>query len=118
MEKLIKVTNENYPDIYNEKLEKYILISNNKDIIGFTTIDNNAKINKIKVNVLEEYQGNGYGKYMFKRVLETYKTNYNEENLRFEVNDKSRFNEILSQCGSINIANNNGTLVYILPLKS
>ena len=38
MEKIVKVTNENYPEIYNDKYEKYFLVNNNKDIIGLATI--------------------------------------------------------------------------------
>ena len=42
---------------------------------------------------------------------------YTTEDLRFEVNDESRLNNILLECGGINIANNNGILTYILPLN-
>lgn len=117
MEKIVKITNENYPEIYNDKYEKYFLVNNNKDIIGIATVDENAKTNKIKINILDEYRGNGYGKYIFGEVLQDYKARHNEKELRFEVNDKNRFNDILYQFGSINIANNNGTLVYILPIR-
>lgn len=116
MEKIVKVTNENYPEIYNDKYEKYFLVNNNKDIIGLATIDENAVSNKIKINILDEYRGNGYGKYIFGKVLQEYKSNHDEKELRFEVDDKSKFNDILHQFGSVNIANNNGTLVYILPI--
>ena len=55
-------------------------------------------------------------RYIFGKVLQEYKSNHDEKELRFEVDDKSKFNDILHQFGSVNIANNNGTLVYILPI--
>lgn len=118
MEKLIKINSENYPEIYNENIDKYILINSQKDILGVLTIDDTQKYNKIKINVMEEFQGNGYGKFIFKKALEEYRTKYTDRNLRFEINDESRLNSILCELGGVNIANNNGTLVYILPLEN
>ena len=117
MEKLIKIDNENYPEFYNEKIDKYIYINSDKDILGFVTIDDSQIFNKIKINVMEEFQGNGYGKTIFKKALDEYRINYTDKNLRFEVKDENRLNNILCELGGVNIANNNGTLVYILPLE-
>lgn len=117
MEKLIKINNENYPEIYNENIDKYLLINSQKDILGLITIDDSKKINKIKINIMEEFQGNGYGKLFFKEAIEEYKTKYSDKNLRFEISDESRLNNVLCELGGINIANNNGTLVYVLPVK-
>ena len=118
MEKLIKIDNENYPEFYNEKIDKYICINSDKDILGFVTIDDSQTSNKIKINVMEEFQGNGYGKMIFKKALNEYKENYIDRKLRFEVKDESRLNNILCELGGVNIANNNGTLVYILPIEN
>jgi len=116
MEKLIKINNENYPDFYNETVDKYIYVNSNKDILGLVTIDDSQLFNKIKINVMEEFRGNGYGKVIFKKALEEYKINYMDKDLRFEIKDESRLNNILCELGGINIANNNGILVYVLPL--
>ena len=117
MEKLIKIDDENYPELYNEKIDKYIYINSNNDILGFVTIDDSQKFNKIKINVMEEFQGNGYGKIIFKKAIEEYKGNYKNNNLRFEINDESRLNNIICELGGINIANNNGMMIYVLPLE-
>lgn len=119
MEKIVKVTNEDYPELYDNGLEKYILMNSeeNNKIIGIATINDEAEVNKISVNILEKYRSNGYGKFMFQELLKEYETNYDASELRFEVNETNEFNNILHKFGSINIANKNGTLVHILPLK-
>lgn len=117
MEKLIKIDNKNYPEFYNEKIDKYIYVNSNKDILGFVTIDDSQQSNKIKVNVMEEFQGNGYGKIIFKKAVEEYKINYLDKKLRFEVRDESRLNNIICELGGVNIGNNNGNLIYILPIE-
>lgn len=119
MEKIVKVTNENYPELYEDKLEKYILMDTeeNNTIIGTAIIDDKVKTNKISVNILEKYRSNGYGKLMFQELLKEYKMNYIDSELRFEVNEQNEFNNILHKLGSVHIANKNGTLVHILPLK-
>lgn len=119
MEKIVKVTNENYPELYDGKLEKYILMDTkeNDNIIGIATINDEVETNKISVNILENYRSNGYGKLMFQKILREYKANYIADELRFEVNEQNEFNNILHKFGSINIANKNGTLVHILPLN-
>ena len=117
MEKLIKITGTKYPEIYNDSCDKYIFVNDKKDILGIATIDNSVKVNKIKISILDEYRGNGYGKMLFQKLIEEYKSNYNDINLRFEVNDENRINSILYRFGGINISNNNGKLLYILPVN-
>ena len=73
MEKLVEINNENYPEFYNKNIDKYVLINSEKDILGIITIDNSCKCNKIKINVMEEFQGNGYGKTIFKKAIEKYR---------------------------------------------
>ena len=118
MERLIEINSENYPEFYNKNIDKYLFVSSEKDILGLITIDNSQEYNKIKINVMEEFQGNGYGKIIFKKALEQYKSKYSNESLRFEINDESRLNNILCELGGVNIANNNGMLTYILPLNN
>lgn len=90
MEKIVKVTNENYPELYDEKLEKYLLMNPKREdeIIGTATINHNAKANKINVTILEEYRSNGYGKFMFQELLKKYETSSETKELRFEVMKK------------------------------
>jgi len=117
MEKLIKITKDNYPEMYNKELEKYLLISQDKSILGTAFIDTGAKTNKININILEEYRSNGYGNFMFEEILKEYKEAYDDKELRFEVNSQNKFNNILHKHGSINIANKNGTTIHVLPIK-
>lgn len=116
MEKLIEINSRNYPELYNEKIDKFVLINSDKDILGLITIDDSQSCNKIKINVMEEFQGNGYGKLIFMKALEQYKAKYSNHNLKFEIKDENRLNSILCELGGINIANNNGMLKYVLPL--
>lgn len=116
--KLIKVTTDNYPNLFNEESDNYIFVNDNKDIIGKASINDSVKMNKLKISIEDQYRGNGYGKDIFRQLLEEYKTNYKDSSdLRFQINDENRFNNILHQFGGINISNNNGDLVYILPIK-
>lgn len=119
MKKIVKVTNENYPELYDKNLEKYVLMNTELDskIIGTATINNKSETNKIYIDISKQYRSNGYGKFMFQEMLKEYKTNNNNQELRFEVNEENEFNNILDKFGSINIANKNGTLIHVLPLN-
>ncbi len=117
MENFVKATKDNYPNFYIENKNTYLLINSNNEVLAHAVIDPSANCNNIDINVLEKYRGNGYGTSIFKKALNEYKSNYNTtEKLRFEVDSQSRFNSILFKNGGVNIANNDGTLVYILPL--
>lgn len=117
MEKLVKITRENYPQYYKENQNQYLFVNENEQIVGTATIDGTVEKNKIKIDVLTKYQGNGYGKKIFEKALEEYKNQYSDTELRFEIENQSKAKGILHKFGSINIANQNGKMVYILPLK-
>ena len=116
--KLVKITTDNYPDMFNEGLDNYVFVNESKDIIGKASINDSLEINKLKVSIDDKYRSNGYGKDIFRQLLEEYKTNYRAtDELRFQINNENRFNSILYQFGGINISNNNGDLVYVLPVR-
>lgn len=114
MERFVRITKENFPNIYEKKIDKYALVNDSQQILGIASINNNSSINKIDINVYEKYRGNGYGKVLFGEALKQYKNKYNNDDLRFEVDDQSLFNSILQKFGGVNVSNNKGNLMYIL----
>jgi predicted GNAT family N-acyltransferase len=117
MEKLIKITNENYPDLFDKNMDKFLFVNANEEIIGVAMIDDNVSYNKIRINIKEKFRSNGYGKTLFQKTTEEYKKTYTDKKLRFEIGNDNRFNSILYKSGAINISNNNGKLIFILPIE-
>lgn len=116
MHKLSRVEKNNYPNLFCKDIDKYIL-TDNEEIIGIGTINNNIDKNKISIMVDKKYRGNGYGKILFEEALKEYIKQYGIDSLTFEVsNHNTRFINILLQCGSIQIDNTNGMIEYVLPL--
>lgn len=60
-----KVTIEKYTKLYNENVDKFLMISDNEETIGTAIIDKNALYNKIEININKDYRGYGYGKILF-----------------------------------------------------
>ena len=116
MTNLVLIDKENYPRIYDESIDKYLLIYEQKNIIGISTINNSLNFNKIRINIIDDYRGNGYGKLLFQKTLDEYKNKYNDKELYFKVQNKNLFNIILYKQGAVNINNDDGILEYILPL--
>lgn len=113
---LVLIDKENYPRIYDESIDKYLFIDEQKNIIGISIINDSLNFNKIRINILDEYRGNGYGKLLFQKTLVEYKEKYSNKELFFKVQNKNIFNIILHKQGAVNIDNDNGILEYILPL--
>lgn len=116
MTNLVLIDKDNYPKIYDESIDKYLLIDEQKNIIGISTINDSLNFNKIRINILDDYRGNGYGKLLFQKTLDEYKNKYNDKELFFKVHNKNLFNIILNKQGAVNINNDDGILEYILPL--
>lgn len=116
MTNLVLIDKDNYPKIYDESIDKYLLIDEQKNIIGISTINDSLNFNKIRINILDDYRGNGYGKLLFQKTLDEYKSKYNDKELFFKVQNKNLFNIILNKQGAVNIDNDDGILEYILPL--
>ena len=117
MEELIKITAKNCPALFNQNIDKYLLVNSKKNIVGIASINDKLNYNKINIDVLQEYRGNGYGKFMFSEIVKEYKKNYNSNRLEFRINSNSLINNILYKSGAINIANNDGITVFVLPVK-
>ncbi len=116
MYKIFKVDKNNYPNLFCEEIDKYVL-TDNKEVIGIGTINNNNDKNKINIMIDERYRGNGYGKILFQKISREYINQYGIENLKFEISKyNTRFINILLQSGGIQIDNTNDVLLYVLPL--
>lgn len=114
---VIKVEIDNYPNMYEKNIDKYVLVNEKEIILGIAKINEKLDINKLQIDIFDEYSGNGYGKFLFRELLKEYEINYGKKDLRFEINSENRFGCILNKFGGINVSNNNGNLVYILPMK-
>ncbi len=113
-----KVTIEKYTKLYNENVDKFLMISDNEETIGTAIIDKNALYNKIEININKDYRGYGYGKILFIQMLNKYIELYGYENLRFEVEyENITLKRILSKNGALQIDNNDGVLVFMISLK-
>lgn len=113
-----KVTIEKYTKLYNENVDKFLMISDNEETIGTAIIDKNALYNKIEININKDYRGYGYGKILFIQMLNKYIELYGYENLRFEVEyENITLKRILSKNGALQIDNNDGGLVFMISLK-
>ena len=108
MTNLVLIDKDNYPKIYDESIDKYLLIDEQKNIIGISTINDSLNFNKIRINILDDYRGNGYGKLLFQKTLDEYKNKYNDKVLFFKVHNKNLFNIILNKQGAVNIDNDDG----------
>lgn len=114
--KLIKIDEASCPQIFDENIYKYLFVNKDKNIIGIATIDDRLDYNKIKINILDEYRGFGYGKALFQLSIEEYKKSHSDKRLIFKVDGNNIFNIILYKFGGVNVDNDNGILEYVLPL--
>lgn len=91
-------------------------LEKDKTIIGYGIItnDNNSKI---EIFIKEEHRCNGYGKYLFRKMLEELKKeNYKEVKLTFK-RDNYRIKNIISYYGGLQLNTNEIEETYILPIK-
>ena len=107
-------------EIIDRLEEDYIVIKllrEEKGIIGFALVDNNAKVNNIYVEVELEHRSNGYGKLLFNEALKEYSKKFNKKELEFKIMNKNLINIIISKSGGIQIDNDDGIYTYIVPLN-
>ncbi len=114
--RIIKIDEASCPQIFDENIDKYLFVNKDKNIIGIATIDDRLGYNRIKINILDEYRGFGYGKALFQLSIEEYKKSHSDKKLIFKVDGNNIFNIILYKFGGVNIDNDNGILEYVLPL--
>ena len=98
-----------------ENYEVYALEKNNI-IIGYGILTENND-NKIEIFIKEEYRGNGYGKYIFGKMIEELKKEkYKEIKLTFK-RDNYRIKNIIIYYGGLQLHTNEIEENYILPIK-
>ena len=93
------------------------LLREEKGIIGFALVDNNAKVNNIYVEVELEHRSNGYGKFLFNESLKEYSKKFNKKELKFKILNRNLMNIIISKSGGLQINNEDGIYTYIVLLK-
>ena len=116
MTSLISIDKTNYPEIFEENVDKYLFVDENKNIIGISIINDNLEYNKIKINILEDYRSSGNGKDLFQKTVNEYKNKYNQEKLYFKVDNQNLINNILHKAGAVSIGNKEGIVKFVLPL--
>ncbi len=96
-----------------------ITLENEKNgVFGFARIEKNVELNNIYVEVKRDYRSNGYGKLLFNEALKEYYNNYGGTELTFKVMNDNFIVNIIGNSNGINIANNNGVLKFVVPLKN
>lgn len=104
-----------------EKLEEDCivikLLREEKGIIGFALVDNNAKVNNIYVEVKLEHRSNGYGMFLFNEALKEYSKYFDKKELEFKIMNRNLINIIISKSGGLQIDNDDGIYTYIVPLN-
>lgn len=77
----------------------------------------NREINPIEIYIYEEYQSNGYGKILFKALLEIVKEQ-GVMGMIFELEEyQFRFINIISQSGALQIGRNDSKIKYLLKIQ-
>ena len=111
-----EVKKETLNDINNEKIIKAYVLEKDKDILGYGIITN-TDINKIQVFIKEEYRSNGYGKYLFgKMVEEIKKENYKDVNFVIK-KENYRIKNIIVYFGALHLYTDKEEECYVLPIK-
>lgn len=94
--------------------EKYLLMDGDRQI-GYGYIIE-TEMNPIEIFVNEEERSNGYGKLLFKNLIQIAKEN-GKNALFFEIKRENyRFTNIVSSSGARRIGTNDGITKWVLPL--
>ena len=97
-----------------ENSTKFVIEIDNKEV-GFGYLFE-KDVNPIEIYVEKEHQSNGYGKALFKTILEVAKKR-NIKGMIFEVEESQfQFQNIIMQLGAKQISKKNNTIKYILQI--
>lgn len=97
-----------------ETSEAYALEENN-EIIGYGIILNNDN-SKIEIFIKEEYRSNGYGKLLFRKMLEELKKqSYKEIKITFQKNNY-RIKNIIVALGGLQLRTDHQEETYLVPI--
>lgn len=91
-------------------------LKDNTNIIGIGLI-NLKKENIIDFYIKEKYQGNGYGKILFKNLLEKLKE-YNLKEITLKIpKDNIKITKIVEDFQGLHISTNKNILEYVIPIQ-
>jgi len=103
---------DDFPIINYEKCFK--LVKDGKKIgIGAINID---KENLIYIYIKQELRGNGYGKFLFSKVLDEVKKSGNREARLAFSKDNIQMIKIVNDNGGIHVSTNKNIIKYVIPL--
>ena len=97
-----------------ENAIKYVLIVNDKEIgVGYIF---SREINPIEIYIVEDYQSNGYGKFLFNSLLNILKSR-NLKGIIFSIDKNNyRFINIIGQAGAIEFGRDGAKINFALKL--
>lgn len=97
-----------------ENSVKYVLMDMNEEI-GYGYIFD-REINPIEIYINENFQSNGYGKFLFNSLLSILKKS-NLKGLIFEINQSNyKFINIITQCGAIEFGRQLPNIRFVIKL--
>lgn len=98
------------------KIYTYLVVREDEmSLYGFITKEEK---NKIMISIKEEYQSNGYGKTLFKNMLnELTKIGYKEIKLTIPI-ENYRIKNIILQCNGLQLSTLNNEEMYVIPLEN
>ncbi len=108
-----KNNNELVRFLINEKNSESYVLKKENSIIGYGKI-NKAEDNKIEIFILPEYRGNGYGKILFKNLIDKI-NNLDFISITFD-NNNIIAKRITEGFGGKQDSLVNGVVRYIIPL--
>lgn len=119
---LVKIKEEYYSEFVNfitlkEPTYLYLLKLNDKTI-GYGNIakQNNKEKNVLYIYIIEQYRGNGYGKFLFKELLKEAK-NFGYKDITLYTNSSDLvMRRLITNNLGIKISQDNDISEYIIPL--
>ena len=93
----------------------YKLVKDDR-VIGYGTI-NKDKENLIYIFIENELRGNGYGKFLFSKIINEVKNiGYKEAKVAFE-RENMQMLKIVKNAGGLHLSTNEGKVKYLIPIS-
>ncbi|MFA5603282.1 MAG: GNAT family N-acetyltransferase [Bacilli bacterium] len=115
MIEFIKINEEIKKTLGLDLTENVVLVKKDSNVIGFGKI-NKHDCSKTYIFIETEYRGNGFGKLLFKKILEEYKNiGFSDISINFS-NDNIIVKKIVTGAKGIPISVINNNVTYVIPL--
>lgn len=99
-----------------EDINMAYALEHNNNIIGYGLLTTNSN-NIVEIIIKEEYRSNGYGKYLFGKMLEELKKQ-NYKDIKLTINKENyRMKNIIIYYGGQQLCTLSTEEMYILPIK-